>query len=173
MGLLMLSTLLDYTYGFSVASPNRKKAKFFFWLGIINNLGILGVFKYYNFLALQFQQGLEFLGLHTNPVLLNIALPVGISFYTFHGMSYVFDIYRGQQKPVRNFIDYAVFVSFFPLLVAGPYLKGKPFASPVTKTKNIQLHPSGGRLPFDALGNVQSNCIQFYSYMCTQSAFNL
>jgi D-alanyl-lipoteichoic acid acyltransferase DltB (MBOAT superfamily) len=135
MGLLMLSTLLDYIYGFSVASPNRKKAKFFLWLGIINNLGILGVFKYYNFFTLQFQQGLEFLGLHTNPVLLNIALPVGISFYTFHGMSYVFDIYRGQQKPVRNFIDYAVFVSFFPLLVAGPIERASHLLPQVQKPR--------------------------------------
>ncbi|MEY4292955.1 MAG: hypothetical protein RIQ61_1353 [Bacteroidota bacterium] len=120
MGLLILSTALDYIYGFWVASPNRKNAKFFLWLSIINNLGILGVFKYYNFFALQFQKGFELLGLHTNPILLQVALPIGISFYTFHGMSYVFDIYRGTQKPVRNFIDYAVFVSFFPLLVAGP-----------------------------------------------------
>jgi D-alanyl-lipoteichoic acid acyltransferase DltB (MBOAT superfamily) len=140
MGLLMLSTLLDYTYGFSVASTNRKKAKFFLWLGIINNLGILGIFKYYNFFALQFQQGLEFLGLHTNPVLLNIALPVGISFYTFHGMSYVFDIYRGQQKPVRNFIDYAVFVSFFPLLVAGPIERASHLLPQVQKPRIFDIN---------------------------------
>ncbi len=120
MLLLALSTLLDYMYGFYVSSPNKKKAKLFLWLSIVNNLGILGVFKYYNFFASQFQQGFELLGLHTNPVLLQVALPVGISFYTFHGMSYVFDIYRGKQKPVSNFVDYAVFVSFFPLLVAGP-----------------------------------------------------
>jgi alginate O-acetyltransferase complex protein AlgI len=120
LGLLVLSTLLDYTYGFWVASPNRKKAKLFLWLSIINNLGILGVFKYYNFFAIQFQQGLDLLGIHTSPALLSVALPIGISFYTFHGMSYVFDIYRGNQKPVSNFIDYAVFVGFFPLLVAGP-----------------------------------------------------
>lgn len=120
MLLLALSTLLDYLYGFSVASPNKKKAKLFLWLSIINNLGILCVFKYYNFFAVQFQQAFELLGLHTHPVLLNVALPIGISFYTFHGMSYVFDIYRGKQKPVSNFVDYAVFVSFFPLLVAGP-----------------------------------------------------
>lgn len=120
MLLLALSTLLDYLYGFYVASPNKIKSKIFLWLSIINNLGILGVFKYYNFFATQFQQGFERLGLHTNPVLLQIALPVGISFYTFHGMSYVFDIYRGHQKPVSNLVDYAVFVSFFPLLVAGP-----------------------------------------------------
>ncbi len=120
MGLLMLSTLLDYIYGFFVFSKNRNKAKFFLWLSIINNLGVLAVFKYYNFFAEQFQHGFEAIGLNINPVFLDVALPVGISFYTFHGMSYVFDIYRGQQKPVRNFVDYAVFVSFFPLLVAGP-----------------------------------------------------
>lgn len=120
MGLLMLSTLLDYGYGFGVASTNPKKSKLFLWLSIINNLGILAVFKYYNFFVSEFQAGFDQLGIHFNPYLLNVALPVGISFYTFHGMSYVFDIYRGNQKPVRNFVDYAVFVSFFPLLVAGP-----------------------------------------------------
>jgi D-alanyl-lipoteichoic acid acyltransferase DltB (MBOAT superfamily) len=135
MGLLMLSTALDYAYGFWVASPNRKKAKFFLWLSIINNLGILGVFKYYNFFAVQFQKGFDLLGLHTNPVLLQVALPIGISFYTFHGMSYVFDIYRGNQKPVRNFVDYAVFVSFFPLLVAGPIERASHLLPQVQKPR--------------------------------------
>ena len=120
MILLGISTFLDYLYGFSVASPNRKKAKFFLWLSIINNLGILCAFKYYNFFAQEFQHAFKLVGLHLNPVLLQVAIPIGISFYTFHGMSYVFDIYRGKQKPVSNFVDYAVFVSFFPLLVAGP-----------------------------------------------------
>ena len=137
MGLLMLSTALDYAYGFWVASPNRKKAKFFLWLSIINNLGILGVFKYYNFFAVQFQKGFDLLGLHSNPVLLQVALPIGISFYTFHGMSYVFDIYRGQQKPVRNFIDYAVFVSFFPLLVAGPIERASHLLPQVQKPRSF------------------------------------
>lgn len=148
MGLLMLSTALDYAYGFWVASPDRKKAKLFLWLSIINNLGILAVFKYYNFFALQFQEGLELLGLHTNPVLLQVALPVGISFYTFHGMSYVFDIYRGQQKPVRNFVDYAVFVSFFPLLVAGPIERANHLLPQVQKTRtfNYQQALEGCRL---------------------------
>ena len=118
--LLAASTLLDYFYGFSVTSVNRRKAKIFLWLSIINNLGILAVFKYYNFFAKELQSGFELLGIHVNPVLLQVALPVGISFYTFHGMSYVFDIYNGVRKPVSNFIDYSVFVCFFPLLVAGP-----------------------------------------------------
>ena len=135
MGLLMLSTALDYAYGFWVASPNRKKANIFLWLSIINNLGILGVFKYYNFFAVQFQKGFELLGLHANPFILQIALPIGISFYTFHGMSYVFDIYRGYQKPVRNFVDYAVFVSFFPLLVAGPIERASHLLPQVQKPR--------------------------------------
>ena len=137
MVLLMLSTALDYAYGFWVASPNPKKAKLFLWLSIINNLGILAIFKYYNFFALQFQNGFELLGLHTNPILLNVALPIGISFYTFHGMSYVIDIYRGQQKPVSSFVDYAVFVSFFPLLVAGPIERANHLLPQVQKPRTF------------------------------------
>lgn len=120
MGLLMISTLIDYFYGFGVASSNKKTSKLFLILSIINNLGILAVFKYYNFFITQFKDALALLGVSLHPTLIEVALPVGISFYTFHGMSYVIDIYYGKQKPVRNFIDYAVFVSFFPLLVAGP-----------------------------------------------------
>jgi D-alanyl-lipoteichoic acid acyltransferase DltB (MBOAT superfamily) len=137
MGLLMLSTALDYAYGFWVASPNPKKAKLFLWLSIINNLGILAIFKYYNFFALQFQNGFELLGLHTNPILLDVALPIGISFYTFHGMSYVIDIYRGQQKPVSSFVDYAVFVSFFPLLVAGPIERANHLLPQIQKPRTF------------------------------------
>ncbi len=135
MQLLLLSTALDFAYGFWVASPNRKKSKFFLYLSIINNLGILCVFKYYNFFVLEFQKGCEMIGLHSNPTLLEISLPIGISFYTFHGMSYVFDIYRGQQKPVRNFVDYAVFVSFFPLLVAGPIERANHLLPQVQKPR--------------------------------------
>lgn len=135
LGLLAFSTLLDYLFGFWVSSPNKKKAKFFLWLSIINNLGILGIFKYFDFFSLQFSEGFEWLGLHTNPILLNVALPIGISFYTFHGMSYVFDIYREKQKPVSNFVDYAVFVSFFPLLVAGPIERANHLLPQVQKSR--------------------------------------
>ncbi len=137
LGLLVLGTLLDYAYGFWVASPNRKKAKLFLLLSIINNLGILGVFKYYNFFAIQFSHGFKLLGLNTNPILLEFVLPIGISFYTFHGMSYVFDIYRGKQKPILNFIEYAVFVSFFPLLIAGPIERANHLLPQVQKKRHF------------------------------------
>ncbi|WP_235643908.1 MBOAT family protein [[Flexibacter] sp. ATCC 35208] len=84
------------------------------------NLGFLLFFKYYNFFVLSFADLLTNFGLQANVWTLKIILPVGISFYTFHGLSYVIDIYKGRSEPTRNLIDYSVFVSFFPLLVAGP-----------------------------------------------------
>ena len=113
-------TLLDFIYGFQVASKNNTKSKIFLWLCIINNLGILFLFKYYNFFANEIQFFFSKIGLSIHPTLINIVLPIGISFYTFHGMSYIIDIYNRKQRPISNFIDYSLFVSFFPLLIAGP-----------------------------------------------------
>lgn len=138
--LLAASTFLDYAYGFAVASTNRKKAKLFLWLSIVNNLGILGLFKYYNFFASQLQDLMSDAGIHVNISLLHVMLPIGISFYTFHGMSYVFDIYRGKQKPVSNFVDYAVFVSFFPLLVAGPIERASHLLPQVQKRRSFNYN---------------------------------
>jgi D-alanyl-lipoteichoic acid acyltransferase DltB (MBOAT superfamily) len=142
MGLLMLSTLIDYLYGFGVASSNKKQSKLFLILSIINNLGILAVFKYYNFFITQFTDAMALLGIHMHPSLIEVALPVGISFYTFHGMSYVIDIYKGKQKPVRNFIDYAVFVSFFPLLVAGPIERASHLLPQIQRNRTFNLEQS-------------------------------
>jgi alginate O-acetyltransferase complex protein AlgI len=117
----MFSTLLDYYTGIKMeTSGSQKTRKTWLILSVAINLGFLGVFKYYDFFVLSFAEGLEKLGLQTNPTTLNIILPVGISFYTFHGLSYVIDIYNKRIHAERNFVDYAVFVSFFPLLVAGP-----------------------------------------------------
>jgi len=119
--LLIFSTLLDYYTGIKMSdSKNTNNKKFWFWLSIVVNLGFLGVFKYYNFFIISLTESISYLGLHIDPWTLKIILPVGISFYTFHGLSYVIDIYKGRIRAERNFIDYSVFVSFFPLLVAGP-----------------------------------------------------
>lgn len=119
--LLIFSTLLDYFTGIKMhEAANEKMKKFWFWLSITINLGFLGVFKYYNFFVASFADGLSQFGIEKQFSALQIILPVGISFYTFHGLSYVIDIYKGKINPERNFIDYSVFVSFFPLLVAGP-----------------------------------------------------
>ena len=119
--LLIFSTVLDFYTGIKMSEsskPNLKK--FWFWLSIIINLSFLGFFKYYNFFADSFADAISNFGLQINPWTLKVILPVGISFYTFHGLSYVIDIYHERIKPERNFVDYSLFVSFFPLLVAGP-----------------------------------------------------
>jgi D-alanyl-lipoteichoic acid acyltransferase DltB (MBOAT superfamily) len=135
--LLVFSTLLDFFTGIKMFdSKNEGMRRFWFWLSISINLGFLGVFKYYNFFAVSFAELVSHLGFHSNPWTLKIILPVGISFYTFHGLSYVIDIYKNRIKAERNFIDYGVFVSFFPLLVAGP-IERATHLLPQIQTKRI------------------------------------
>ena len=119
--LLVFSTLLDYFSAIQIEnSTEGKQRKMWLWLCVSINLGFLGVFKYYNFFASSFSEMLTGVGLKTNPILLDLVLPVGISFYTFHGLSYIIDIYYKRITSERNFVDYSLFVSYFPLLVAGP-----------------------------------------------------
>ncbi len=117
----MFSTLLDFISGLKIASTeNKSQKKIWLWLSIIINLGFLGVFKYYNFFISSFAEAVDTVGFHTNPFTIKLIIPVGISFYTFHGLSYVFDIYNKKINPEKSIVDYSLFVSFFPLLVAGP-----------------------------------------------------
>ena len=119
--LLIFSTGLDYFTGLMMSGVSNKwKKKLWFWLSVCVNLGFLGVFKYYNFFIDSFVNLLFAIGLKADFATLQVILPVGISFYTFHGLSYVIDIYNDRIKPERSFVDYSVFVCFFPLLVAGP-----------------------------------------------------
>ena len=88
------------------------------------NLGFLGVFKYFNFFSASLA---ALLGWPADSFALSIVLPVGISFYTFQSMSYTIDVYRGRVAPVRSFTDFALFVAFFPQLVAGPIVRARDF----------------------------------------------
>ena len=136
--LLLFSTALDYFTGIKIKESNdERNRKFWFWLSIGVNLGFLGVFKYYNFFATSFAESLSYIGLHISPSTLNIVLPVGISFYTFHGLSYVIDIYKRRIEPERNFVDYSLFVSFFPLLVAGPIERATHLLPQLKKPRNF------------------------------------
>jgi D-alanyl-lipoteichoic acid acyltransferase DltB (MBOAT superfamily) len=119
--LLIFSTSLDYFSGLQIAQASTQKTKkAWLWISIGINLGFLGFFKYYNFFIESFARLLQSVGLEPNIWTLQLILPVGISFYTFHGLSYVLDIYHGKTAPTRNVVDYSLFVCFFPLLVAGP-----------------------------------------------------
>jgi alginate O-acetyltransferase complex protein AlgI len=119
--LLLFSTLLCYFTGIKIEkSTEERERKIWFWLSIVFNLGFLAIFKYYNFFAFSFSEALNTIGIKSSPLLLDVILPVGISFYTFHGLSYVIDIYYKRIESEKNLVDYALFVSYFPLLVAGP-----------------------------------------------------
>lgn len=119
--LLIFSTLLDYFSAIQIEnSQTQIRRKIWLWICISINIGFLGVFKYYNFFISSFTDLLNSVGFQANPLLLKVILPVGISFYTFHGLSYIIDIYYGRIKSEKNFVDYSLFVSYFPLLVAGP-----------------------------------------------------
>jgi len=119
--LLIFSTALDYFSGLKIYEAKSLNAKkIWLWISIAINLGFLGIFKYYNFFAENFATMLSNFGINANFYTLKIILPIGISFYTFHGLSYVIDVYKNRITPERNPVDYSLFVSFFPLLVAGP-----------------------------------------------------
>ena len=136
--LLCFSTLLDYVTGLKIAASEKAAhRKTWFWISIFVNLGFLGVFKYYNFFAESFAALLQTIGMRVNVITLSLILPVGISFYTFHGLSYVIDIYKKKIQPEKNFIDYAVFVSFFPLLVAGPIERATHLLPQIKKNRRF------------------------------------
>lgn len=119
--LLVFSTFLDYFTGMKIHdASNRKWKSIWLWISVGINLGFLGIFKYYNFFAESFADGMNMVGLRVNPAMLNFILPVGISFYTFHGLSYVIDLYKERIKPEKDFINYSVFVSFFRFLLPVP-----------------------------------------------------
>lgn len=119
--LLAFSTLLDYFSGMALAATiDERRRRVWLWCTVALNLLLLGFFKYFNFFVDSAVAMLESFGLQANPLTLNIILPVGISFYTFHGLSYVIDIYYGRIRPTSDLLVYSVFVCYFPLLVAGP-----------------------------------------------------
>jgi alginate O-acetyltransferase complex protein AlgI len=121
LGLLMLSTVTDYVVGRLLErTDDDRRRKRIFLISLAVNLGILGFFKYFDFFLTDGARVLGSLGLDVSPPVLRILLPVGISFYTFHGISYTFDVYRRHIQPSRSLLDFAVFVAFFPQLVAGP-----------------------------------------------------
>ena len=119
--LLLFSTLLVYFAALKIEnSVSATSRKIWLWLTVIINLSFLGIFKYYDFFVSSFTDLINGFGFYLNPYLLKLILPVGISFYTFHGLSYIIDIYFKRIKAEHDFVDYSLFVSYFPLLVAGP-----------------------------------------------------
>jgi D-alanyl-lipoteichoic acid acyltransferase DltB (MBOAT superfamily) len=121
LSLILLSTVVDYLAGLAIhRTSDARRRRGFLTLSLVVNLGLLAMFKYFGFFVDSAAGLLGTFGLNPNFPLLHVVLPVGISFYTFQTLSYTIDIYRRQLTPTRDFLNFALFVSYFPQLVAGP-----------------------------------------------------
>jgi D-alanyl-lipoteichoic acid acyltransferase DltB (MBOAT superfamily) len=119
--LIVTSTLIDYFAAQQISRTERQKIrKLCLLLSLVANFGLLFAFKYFNFFSKSFAAAFSSFGFDVSATTLDVLLPVGISFYTFQTVSYTIDVYRGVQKPERNLAAFALYVSFFPQLVAGP-----------------------------------------------------
>ena len=126
--LIIISTLIDYYCGLKMgAENNQKKRKPFLIISLFTNLGILFSFKYFNFISSSLKASFDYFNIFYNVPVFDVILPVGISFYTFQTLSYSIDVYRGHKKPEKHLGIFALYVSFFPQLVAGPIEKSTHF----------------------------------------------
>jgi alginate O-acetyltransferase complex protein AlgI len=141
LSLILLSTVIDFFCGSRIhASTRLEVRRRFLAVSLAANLGILGVFKYFNFFADSLQSSLATMGFEADRVTLDIVLPVGISFYTFQTLSYTIDIYRRQLEPERRFTNFALFVAFFPQLVAGPIERARTLLPQIRESRTIDAH---------------------------------
>jgi D-alanyl-lipoteichoic acid acyltransferase DltB (MBOAT superfamily) len=138
--LILITTCTDYLCGRLIfKTSDQKRRKVYLFTSCFINLGILGFFKYFNFFADSLQNLGSFIHLDFKKTTLDIVLPVGISFYTFRALSYSIDIYRKKISPVDNFLDFALFVSFFPQLFAGPIERAKRLLPQIKKARKIEF----------------------------------
>jgi D-alanyl-lipoteichoic acid acyltransferase DltB (MBOAT superfamily) len=131
--LLLASTLANYGFGLAVGAASERSKQRWVFAAVAVNLTVLGFFKYYNFFVESANDLFFRLGLVRELPFLEIVLPVGISFFTFHGISYIVDIYRGKIAPARDPLDILLYISFFPQLVAGPIVRASFFLPQLAK----------------------------------------
>ena len=141
--LMALSTAITYESGILIEKcslrGNANLKKLCVAASLISNLGILSVFKYTDFVMNNINRILRYFGMEIIERRLDLLLPVGISFYTFQALSYTLDVYKGRVKAERNIFKYALFVSFFPQLVAGPIERSKNLLSQIQHMDRIQV----------------------------------
>jgi D-alanyl-lipoteichoic acid acyltransferase DltB (MBOAT superfamily) len=140
LSLIIFSSFLDYYVGLKIDNTEgQKQKKHWLLVSLCSNLGLLGVFKYYNFFADSFASTMSIFGWEVNDLTLNIILPVGISFYTFQTLSYSIDIYRGQIRASKDIVSFFTFVSLFPQLVAGPIERASNLIPQIERKRNLNL----------------------------------
>src|SRR6266404_5654196 len=136
--LLFSTTAMDFWLGRQIAKAKGRSRRGWLVASVCMNLSMLGFFKYVNFLLQNFQWLLGRIGISYQPPHLDILLPVGISFYTFHSLSYTLDIYRGVLQPTRSLRDFILAVSFFPQLVAGPIVRAGDFLPQLVRPQSLR-----------------------------------
>jgi len=141
--LLMFTTVIDFFIGQRLfETTDAGKKKLLLVISLIINLGILGFFKYYNFFVQSFQDVSSLFGVKLDYLHLNIILPVGLSFYIFHNISYIVDVYKNKIQPTKDFVDFGLFVVFFPQLVAGPIGRAAVLLPQLSR----KLHPTKSQI---------------------------
>jgi D-alanyl-lipoteichoic acid acyltransferase DltB (MBOAT superfamily) len=151
--LLWLSTVVDWLAAKGIhASVSPRRRRLLMAVSLMANFGLLGYFKYAGFMVDNFLLLARALGLHVSLASPNVILPVGISFYTFQTLSYVLDVYRRKIVPERSFLDYALYVTFFPQLVAGPIIRAEDFLPQCTQPKACSGNDLGWGLSLMLLG---------------------
>jgi alginate O-acetyltransferase complex protein AlgI len=139
--LLWISTMVDWVAGNKLAvEPRKNYRKLWLLLSMSVNLGFLAFFKYGNFLLENFTAMVNALDIYYHPEKMDILLPMGISFYTFQTMSYTIDMYHKKIKPAKTFLDFALYVTFFPQLVAGPIVRAKDLISQFYEPKKASVN---------------------------------
>src|SRR3954470_21172581 len=158
--LIIASSGLDYFVGTMLArTENQSHRRGWLILSLTANLGTIAFFKYYNFFVTSAAALLAWLGLPASLHTLNIIIPVGVSFYTFHSMSYTIDVYRRKLEPVRSPLDLACFIGFFPQMVAGPIVRASQFLPQLRSIRRFAEVDTRGALVLFLTGFIKKACI--------------
>ncbi len=136
LSLILVTTTVDYLVARKVAtSEDERTRKHWVAFSVTVDLGILGFFKYFGFFVTEMERLLAAIGFEGWRSGLEVVLPVGVSFYTFQALSYTIDVYRGHTRPARRFLDFALYIAFFPQLVAGPIERSSHLLPQVENTR--------------------------------------
>ena len=158
LSLILASTLLDWAVGLRLVAPGARRRAWVL-LSLAGNLGLLAAFKYAGFFVDSAVELLGWLGLQAHRPTLAIVLPVGISFYTFQTLSYSLDVHAGRLRPTRSLLDFALFVAFFPQLVAGPIVRARTFLPQLQQPRRLDRVDVRGALVLFLVGFFKKACV--------------
>jgi alginate O-acetyltransferase complex protein AlgI len=163
LGLIFASSSADWLLGNAIGhATDERRRKRLLVLTVVMNLGVLGLFKYFDFGVAQMSALLSHLGLHPPEIALRLTLPIGISFFTFESMSYVIDVYRRELPPHESYLEYLAFVAFFPHLVAGPIVRPRDLLPQLREAPRFDAGLASRALLMITLGLVKKLAIGDY-----------